>query len=339
MDRKKSHLDLAQQQQVHATDFDQLRLQHCALPNFNFSEIDIRTQFLHFQLQAPIMISSMTGGTSEAEFINQHLAEAASECGIAMCVGSQRVSYESSNTDGLHKKVRKWAGSAPLFGNVGLANLIQWNDAQALNRMAEQIEADAMIIHLNPMQEVFQDNGDLDWHGSRECLAQSIDNCKVPVVVKEVGMGISPEVARICVAAGAAAIDVAGSGGTCFIGIEGAMSKQNQRIQAAKTFGHWGESTVSLLQQLQANPLPVPIIASGGIRNGLDIAKCIALGASITAIAGIILGAGRDSTNACVTLIEQLKYELAIACWGTGCKNVHALTQVGKTYLNRDATG
>ena len=331
MDRKQSHIELALQQAQSQSPFDLVNLEHCALPNYNFSDIDIHTEFLNFQLHAPIMIGSMTGGTAEAAAINQHLAEAARECGIALGIGSQRISLASKQCTGLDKRVRQWAGSAPLFGNVGLANLIQWNEPDCLNKLAERIQANAMIIHLNPMQEIFQDRGDVDWAGSIECLANSIAACNLPVIVKEVGMGLSPEVALQCIAAGAAAIDIAGSGGTRFIDIEGAMSAQDSRRQAAQTFKHWGATTVSLLQRLQEVEVSVPIIASGGIRNGLDIAKSLALGASMCSVAGAVLAAARVSTSSCVRVIEQLKFELAIACWGTGCAKVGELSKCNVT--------
>ena len=321
MDRKQSHIDLALQQSVATSAFDAIQLQHCALPDFNFSAIDLTSQFLNFQLAAPIMISSMTGGTAESAQINQHLAEAARECGIAIAVGSQRISQDGINNHGLDRQLRQWAGASPVFGNVGLANLIQWNDAGCLNNLAARIDADAMIIHLNPMQEIFQDTGDINWAGSVDCLARSIQHCQLPVIVKEVGMGLSATVIQQCIEAGAAAVDIAGSGGTQFIAIEGAMSEQLMRRRAAQTFASWGASTPQLLRQAQPATLSIPVIASGGIRNGLDIAKCMSLGASLTAIAGLILPAARNSTSDCIAVIEQLKFELAIACWGTGCQN------------------
>jgi isopentenyl-diphosphate delta-isomerase len=321
MDRKQSHIDLALQQSSSQSAFDTIVLPHCALPDLNFADIDLTSQFLNFQLAAPMMISSMTGGTAESARINQHLAEAARECGIAFAVGSQRISREGVNHDGLDGQIRGWAGHSPIFGNVGLANLIQWNDADCLNRLAERINADAMIIHLNPMQEIFQDAGDINWAGSVDCLARSIEQCRVPVIVKEVGMGLSVPVIQQCIKVGAAAVDLAGSGGTGFIAIEGAMSEQWMRQRAAQTFANWGATTVELLQQWQAMATAFPIIASGGIRNGLDMAKCISLGANLTAIAGLILPAARHSTAECIAVIEQLKFELSIACWGTGCQN------------------
>lgn len=325
MDRKKSHIELANRQQSYDSDFDRINLQHCALPDFNFSDIELSCQFLQFTLSAPIMISSMTGGTDEANSINQHLAEAARETGIALGIGSQRVSFEGKSNQGLTQQLRQWAGKAPLFGNVGLANLIKWQQPDCLNKLAEQVDADAMIIHLNPMQEIFQDNGDTDWQGSIGCLEQSIESCQLPVIVKEVGMGLSPAVAMQCQRAGAAAIDVAGKGGTRFIDIEGAMAAQSQRQQAAQSFVDWGQSTVDLLQQYRQTPIDLPLIASGGIRNGLDIAKSLALGASLTSVAGRILSAARCSTEDCITTIEQLKFELNIACWGSGTPDIEQL--------------
>ncbi|WP_404400155.1 type 2 isopentenyl-diphosphate Delta-isomerase [Idiomarina seosinensis] len=327
MDRKKSHIELADQQQTRRSDFDYLSLQHCALPDFNFSAIKLNCQFLEFPLSAPIMISSMTGGTEEANRINQHLAEAARETGIALGIGSQRISFEGKNNQGLTQQVRHWAGQIPVFGNVGLANLIKWQQPDCLNRLAEQVGADAMIIHLNPMQEIFQDNGDTDWQNSFHCLRQSIEGCHLPVIIKEVGMGLSPDVALHCQKAGAAAIDVAGKGGTRFIDIEGAMAADPQRQQAAASFADWGQSTVHLLKQYQKTPVDLPLIASGGIRNGLDIAKCLALGASMTSVAGRILSAARSSTTECIATIEQLKFELRIACWGSGSSTIKQLQE------------
>lgn len=328
MDRKKSHIDLAAAQQRTQSTFDSIQLQHCALPSINFTDIDLSTSFLGFQLAAPIMISSMTGGTRESIAINRNLAEASLECGIAMGVGSQRISLEGVSDEGLQRELRKWIGRAPLFGNVGLANLIKWRQPDCLNRLAESIQADAMIIHLNPMQEIFQDHGDTDWSGSLDCLAACIAKCEVPVIVKEVGMGITPSVAKLCQQAGAAAIDIAGSGGTSFIDIEGSLAQDPRRQQAAQVFSTWGHNTAELLQHPDYQSIELPIIASGGIRHGLDIAKALALGATLTGIAGLILKSARVSTAECINTIEQLKFELRVACWGTGCQRPAELSPV-----------
>ncbi|MCK7460178.1 type 2 isopentenyl-diphosphate Delta-isomerase [Idiomarina aminovorans] len=326
MDRKKSHIELAaSQSKTASSDFDKLYLEHCALPNFNFESISLASQFLNFPLSAPILISSMTGGTAEADFINANLAVAAKECGIALAVGSQRVSIEHERDSGLTKSIRPMAGKAPLFGNVGLANLIKWNDTSILGLCAERINADAMFVHLNPMQEVFQDNGDTEWRRSTDILRACIEACPVPVIVKEVGMGLGLEAAQQCQAAGAAAVDVAGKGGTDFISIEGAMSSNQRLALAAQVFSEWGKSTPILVNELSKNGFSLPIVASGGIRNGLDIAKSLALGASICGIAGHILPFARQSEQACIEAVEQLKVELKIACWGSGSKNIDSL--------------
>ncbi|WP_104037461.1 type 2 isopentenyl-diphosphate Delta-isomerase [Vibrio jasicida] len=329
--RKDLHLDAVLHHDMNmkskTAGFESVEFEHCALPECDFNAIDLSSEFLGHSLALPFLISSMTGGAKDAEIINCRLAEAASEMGIAMGVGSQRVSLEDSLHSGLGKTIRDLAKGVPLYSNLGAAQLRDKQRLDNAQRAVDFIQADALFVHLNPMQEAFQQNGDHDWIGvlkSIERLKQRVD---VPMIIKEVGFGISGAVAKQLVEAGVDAIDVAGAGGTSWSAVEGYCQTDNKMQRAAELFRDWGIPTAKCLEQIHAQYPNLPIIASGGVHNGLEAAKAIHLGASLVGQAGAVLKAATISTQSVVDHFEQMALELRLACFGTGSANLQALTQ------------
>ncbi|MEK9606754.1 MAG: type 2 isopentenyl-diphosphate Delta-isomerase, partial [Gammaproteobacteria bacterium] len=302
-----------------------------ALPNVNLSEIDLETDFFGKSAAAPIFVSSMTGGPSESERINRHLAEACNEVGVAMGVGSQRISMQEGSLSGLNWSVRNAIGDRPLFANFGAVNLPQLGAVQDLSRILDSIEADALILHLNPMQEIFQPRGDTNWKQIADHIAQVCAWSPVPVVVKEVGFGLDEQSAADLVSAGVSVLDVAGRGGTRFADIEIALNADiRETLSTDHVFDNWGYTTVESLSMIRRAFPTTTCWASGGIRNGLDVAKSMCLGASAVGIAGKLLRPATESTEAVVTVLKQFMSELRISCFGVG---VSSLMDLNKTYI------
>jgi len=326
LQRKQDHIDFALDQNAvrGGNAFDQISLVHDAMPEVDFDAVVLKTRFLGFDLDRPFLISSMTGGPARAETINRHLAEAASALGIAMGVGSQRIHLETGAGAGLAGLVRRAAVGVPLFANLGAAQLRGAGGVDLARRAVDSLEADALIVHLNPLQEVVQRGGDRDWTGVADGIAAVVDRLGVPVLAKEVGCGISRKTATKLKAAGVSAIDVAGRGGTDFCEIEARRADTESVRAVAAAFRGWGLSTPQSLQAV--GPLGLPVIASGGIRHGLDAAKAIALGATIVGQAGQLLSAALTSTDAVIQHFEQLENELRAACLLTGSADVHSLS-------------
>ena len=330
--RKESHLDLvlAGAGIVPATrnGFDALRFEHCALPELNLADIDLSTEWLGKPLAAPLLISSMTGGALRAERINHHLAEAAEVLRIPFGVGSQRVSLEGESASGLTHRLRDLMPSVPLLSNIGAAQLIDAKGIDVARRAVDTIRADALIVHLNPLQEALQPEGDTNWRGILPAIERLVHELGVPVVVKEVGAGLSPLVARRLADAGVLAVDVAGSGGTSWAAIEAARGATERQRAIAEPFADWGISTPSAISAVRASLPNIFVIGSGGVRNGVDAAKAICLGADLVGQAAGILGAALDSTEAVIEAYGVTIEQLRICCFCTGAANLAALRQV-----------
>lgn len=314
--RKADHIDLVLKQRLEtaaqASPWDKIQLTHNALPEKDVLNFDLTSEFLGKQLRRPFLISSMTGGPLKAEKINAHLAEAAQDLGIAMGVGSQRVALLSAGDGGLTGHLRRWAPDIPLYANLGAAQLRNDFSLSDVQRAIDMIEADALIIHLNCLQELMQEDGDTDWRGllnAIETVARFLD---VPVVAKEVGMGISSSTAIRLVDAGVQAIDVAGKGGTNFIQVEASRTANSRLSALGEVFRDWGINTPDAVQSVRASLPHIPIIASGGIRHGLDAAKAIKLGANVVAQAGPVLQAATESTQAVLDHFEFIESALRI---------------------------
>jgi isopentenyl-diphosphate delta-isomerase len=328
--RKSEHLRINLEEDVSfprlRTGLERYRFIHNALPEVSLQEVDTTTTFLGRQLQLPLLISSITGGTAEAQRINLHLAEGAQATGIAMGLGSLRAALEAPHLADTFR-IRSLAPDILLFANIGAAQLDRDLDSSACQRAMDLTEADALIIHLNPLQEALQAKGDTDWRGvlaSIESVCQQLD---VPVVAKEVGWGISATVARQLANAGVAAIDVAGAGGTSWSQVEMHRAPTRRLRRLSEQFADWGIPTAESLIEVRTALPKLPLIASGGLRNGMDLAKVLALGADLGGIAGPFLQAANDSAGAVVDLAQEIGDVLRTAMFCLGISNTDSLKQ------------
>ena len=327
--RKDEQLDLAlRQTAILRSPFDAIRLEPCALPELALDEIAIETEFLGARLRAPLLVSSMTGGPRRGEAINAHLAEAAEVLGIALAVGSQRVALEGAGSAGINRALRRRAPNALLLANLGGVQLAQSGGLDLARRAVEMIEADGLIIHLNPLQEAVQLAGDTDWRGVLDAIAALTAVLPRPVIAKEVGFGLSASVARRLVEAGVAGLDVAGAGGTQWALIEAERIVDPRDRALGEAFGGWGLTTPEALCDVRAACPATPLVGSGGIRNGLDAAKAIRLGADIVGQARGVLQAALESTEAVIQHFEMVIRQLRVACFGAGAADLHAPRQV-----------
>ncbi|WP_247003531.1 type 2 isopentenyl-diphosphate Delta-isomerase [Halosolutus gelatinilyticus] len=336
-DRKDDHIRIIREEDVETTGtgFADVELVHEALPEIHRDEIDTTTTLFGRELAAPIVIESMTGGHPNTTKINRALAEAAQRTNVAMGVGSQRAGLELDDDALLesYTVVRDVAPDAFLYGNVGAAQLLEY-DVADVERAVEMIDADAMAIHLNFLQEAVQPEGDVDARGCLAAIERVAADLSVPVVVKETGNGISRSTAKRLADAGVDAIDVAGKGGTTWSGIESyraaAVGADRQERIGAR-FRAWGIPTV--VSTLEATAVHDCVIASGGVRSGLDVAKAIALGARAGGLAKPFLGPAGRGTEAVVDLIETLALELRTAMFVTGSASIADLRAVDPVVL------
>lgn len=321
--RKDDHIALAMQedhQRTALSTFDQVCFEHIALPELALDDIDIKTTFLGNTVSCPLIIGAMTGGCDNGERINRHLAEAAEQAKIPMALGSQRASLEL----GLPQKIRQWAPTAVILGNLGATQLQQHGLDFAMQAI-ETTSANALVIHLNPLQELIQPNGDRDWRFVLDTIHRCCEAATVPVIVKEVGFGIGHSTAKKLFEAGVSWIEVAGRGGTSWASIEMARISDAYEQQIAAPFLNWGMDTVTLLKQLNELEHNINVIGSGGVRHGLDIARCIRLGAKMTALAQPFLGPALDSTEQVINKITLLSEQLRWAMFLTGSPNLDSL--------------
>jgi isopentenyl-diphosphate Delta-isomerase len=326
--RKRDHIDIILSGRArHTIDngFDGFDFEHCALPDLDFSSIDISTSFLGKSLKIPFLASSMTGGPEKGGDINRHIAEAAQHLGFAMGVGSQRIALGGGSGHGLDDSVRRIAPDIPLYANLGAVQLVHGMTADDARRAVETIGADALILHLNPLQEVLQPGGDVNWSGVAKALEIVCHSISVPVIAKEVGAGISARVAQNLKDLGVAAVDVAGTGGSSWAAVEGLRQADASEQALAEVFRNWGISTADALTEIHAAFPDLPLIASGGIRHGLDGAKAIRLGASLVGQAGSLLRAATEGPQAVVTHVESWAKALKIACFCTNSRDLVAL--------------
>jgi isopentenyl-diphosphate Delta-isomerase len=328
-DRKADHLRVCLEDDVQCrvtSGLERYRLRHCALPELDYDEIDLSSSFLGRSLRLPLLISSMTGGTDLAKLINYRLAAIAQEYGLAMGVGSQRVAIENpALADGF--ALRKLAPNALLLANVGAVQLNYGYGVEQCLKAVEQLEADALILHLNPLQEAVQTRGDKNFKGLLEKIHRLCEVIPVPVIAKEVGNGISGVMAQRLLAVGVSAIDVAGCGGTSWAQVESQRAQDPVQRRLGETFRDWGLPTADCVVQVRSLLPKVPLIASGSLRNGLDVAKVLALGADLAGLAMPFLQAANDSEAAIHELMAVLEAELRTAMFCSGVGTLGGLRQ------------
>jgi isopentenyl-diphosphate delta-isomerase len=326
--RKSEHLHINLEEDVSfprlTTGLERYRFLHNALPEIALGQVDLATTLFGKPLRLPLLISSMTGGTAEAQRINFHLAEGAQAVGIAMGLGSLRAVLEAPHLADTFR-IRHLAPDILLFSNLGAAQLNTGFDLAACQRAVDLVEADALILHLNPLQEILQEDGDTDWRGLLTKIEEVCRHLEVPVVVKEVGWGISAPVARQLVEAGVAVIDVAGAGGTSWSQVEMYRATTERRRRHCAQFADWGIPTAEALIAVKAALPDTPIIASGGLRSGMDLAKVLALGADMGGLAGPFLRAAQHSAQAVVDLADEMADILRTVMFCLGITEVKAL--------------
>lgn len=321
-ERKDDHIKINLERDVRSaltTGLENVYFIHEALPELDLDEVDTRLSLFGKQLQAPILVSSMTGGTKDAGSINMRLAEAAQECGLAMGVGSQRAAIEHpEQADSF--RVRKVAPDILLFANLGAVQLNTGYGLEQCQRAVDMIEADALYLHLNPLQEAVQHGGDVNWKGLAKKIEQVCAKLPVPVIAKEVGWGISERTAKILAECGVAAIDVAGAGGTSWSQVEMYRAPDEFLRSLAATFVGWGIPTAESIGLVRKAAPAMTIFASGGLKDGLEIAKCVALGATLGGMAGQFLKAAAVSTENAVEMMKltQRQIQVTMFCAGVG---------------------
>lgn len=335
--RKVDHIRINLEEDVSfpdvTTGLERYRFTHQALPELNLTDVDQSVTLFGKRLQAPILVSSMTGGATEATRINRNLAVAAEACGVAMGVGSQRAAIEQRGTADTFD-VRAVAPTLLLFANLGAVQLNYGYGVEQCRRAVDMIQADALILHLNPLQEVLQPEGDVNWRGLLPKIEAVCATLDVPVIVKEVGWGISAELAAHLLHAGVSAIDVAGAGGTSWSQVEMHRAPTERLRRLAAAFANWGIPTAESLvdvatvrAELRRND--VHLFASGGIRNGQDVAKCVALGADLVGLASPFLRCAVESEDAVVEEMQLLTDEIRIAMFCAGAASPSDLRREG----------
>ena len=329
MNRKDEHLDvILAGRAAHALDngFAEVRFVHEALPDLDHGKIDLGVDFLGRRLKAPLLISSMTGGPSRAEAINARLAEAAQQLGIALAVGSQRAALDAEgDTPGLDMALRLKAPDTPILANIGAAQLTRGFGVDEARRVLDMIAADALIVHLNPLQEACQPEGDRDWWGVGAALEALVKALDAPVVVKETGAGLSAATAKRLLAMGVAAVDVAGAGGSNWATVEGERADGEADKAHAAAFADWGIPTARALAEVRAACPKATIIGSGGIRDGVEAAKALRLGADVVGQAAGVLTAATVSTEAVIEHFQIIIRQMRTVCFCTGSANLTAL--------------
>lgn len=328
-DRKAEHIRLAleQRMQLGVNYFDEYHFEHAALPEIDFDDIDIGVDFLGRRLAAPLLVSSMTGGTEAAGLINRNLAAGAERTGIAVGVGSQRKALEDpAKADTF--KVREVAPSVPLLANLGAVQLNYGLGARECLQAVEMIGADALILHLNPLQEAIQPEGQRNFADLLPKIGEVVRALPVPIVVKEIGCGISAATARALAGQGIRIIDTAGVGGTSWARIE---AERAGDLDLGEVFAGWGIPTPLSIREVRSVG-GLTVIASGGLRNGIDVAKALALGADLAGMAYPFLQAATESPERVVEKVQRIVLELKICMF---CLGVRAVAELRHARLRK----
>jgi isopentenyl-diphosphate delta-isomerase len=325
--RKSDHIRINLEQDVQSSlssGLEQFHFIHRALPELNLQDVDTTTKLFGKTLNAPLLISSMTGGTDRAFEINQILATAAQQTRIAIGVGSQRIALEQPDL-AYTFQIRKFAPDALLFANLGAIQLNYEYGLDECKRAVDMLEADALVLHINPLQEALQDDGNTNFAGLLRNIEAICRSISVPVIVKEVGWGFSQQDIILLGQSGITAIDVAGAGGTSWSQVEMYRAGDVARRQLASAFADWGIPTAEVIQTVSLTAPHLVIIASGGLRTGIDIAKCLALGASLGGMASPFLKAASLSFDETIQLINLITDEIRICMFVTSSANLDHL--------------
>ncbi|MDV0447667.1 Isopentenyl-diphosphate delta-isomerase [Methanosarcinaceae archaeon Ag5] len=338
--RKMEHLELCAHSHVESrkvsAGFEDVMLIHRALPEISMDDIDMSIDFFDKTLSFPFLIASITGGHPETTAVNAAMAEAAEKIGVGIGVGSQRAAIDDKSQVSSFKIVREKAPTAFVYSNIGAAQLLEYSLSQ-IESAVEMIDADAIAVHLNFLQEAIQPEGDRNAKGCLEKIEELCSVSSVPVFAKETGAGISREDALMLKKAGVSAIDVGGVGGTSWAGVEVYRARQTADTLGeylGELFWDFGIPTVSSIVECKVS---VPVIATGGVRTGIDVAKSIALGATAASAALPFVGAALEGPNAVLEKLELMRQELKAAMFLTGCDTVSDLSRTniaitGRTY-------
>ncbi|MGB0466764.1 MAG: type 2 isopentenyl-diphosphate Delta-isomerase [Pontibacterium sp.] len=303
--------------------FDRIHLSHRAMPELSLEQIDTRVDFLGKSLSFPLLISSMTGGDHAlVKKINRHLAEAAQATGVAMAVGSQRVMFTAPEARQSFD-LRRYAPDALLLGNIGAVQLNYGMGYEQAQDAVDCLGADGLYLHLNPLQEAVQPEGDTDFSGLQAKIAALVETLPVPVLLKEVGSGLSPADIEQGLAAGVRYFDLAGTGGTSWSRIEHHRCTDGSDL--GLRFQDWGIPTPKALQLVEPYQDHAVFIASGGLRDGIDMVKSVILGASLCGVAAPLLKPAMDSADAVIAEIERMRREFTTAMFLLGAQDVSAL--------------
>jgi isopentenyl-diphosphate delta-isomerase len=329
-DRKADHIRINLEEDVRSgltTGLEKYRFAHRAVPEIALEAVKLSNTVFQKRLKAPILISSMTGGTSQAMNINRTLAIAAQETGVAMGLGSQRVALEHPELAPTFK-VRQEAPDVLLFANLGAVQLNYGYTIDHCRRAIDMAEADALILHFNPLQEAVQPEGDTRFDNLIPKIEKICQAIPVPVIAKEVGWGFSAADVRLLVKAGVEAIDVAGAGGTSWTQVEMHRADNERQARLAAAFLDWGIPTAEAIQIVRREAPLMTVFASGGIRTGIDIAKCIALGATLGGMASPFLKAATHSVEQTVKMIEEISHQLQVCMFAAGVPDINHLQEV-----------
>ena len=326
--RKADHIKINLERDVRSalnSGLENYHFTHEALPELDLNRINPSLSLFGKRVAAPILISSMTGGTEEAGEINQRLAEAAQEVGVAMGVGSQRAALEHPQQTPTFAIARQVAPDILLFANLGAVQLNYGYSIDHCRRAVDMIQADALILHLNPLQEAVQDAGDTNFEGLARKIEDICRQIEVPVIAKEVGWGISEKTTTLLAGCGVSAIDVAGAGGTSWSQVEMHRAPDEFTRQLAATFVGWGIPTADSILNVKKAVPDMTVFASGGLKDGLDIAKCVALGATLGGMAGQFLKAAAVSTEKAVETMKLTKRQIEVTMFAAGVEKVDGL--------------
>ncbi len=328
IERKMDHLRICAERDVGSgslrAGFEHYRLVHCALPEMNLEDVDLCVRFLGRALKAPLLISAITGGAPRARQVNLNLAEAAQALGLAMSVGSQRAAIEDASLEATYQ-VRNVAPDVLLFANLGAVQLNYGYGVQECRRAVAMIEADALVLHLNPLQEALQPDGNTRFAQLLDKIAAVCQELEVPIIVKEVGWGISQTVVHQLVDVGVAAVDVAGAGGTSWSEVEKHRASTDRQHRVAEHFQGWGIPTAEAILQARRAAPDLPLIGSGGIRSGPQAAIALALGADLVGLAGPLVVPATISSQAVADELRVVIEGLRVAMFAAGLPNVAAL--------------